>query len=235
MVACLDEFVATSSRAKSEAALASLYLKAIEDEGYQNAVFAKARNQRLTAIPWNHFPVGYSRNYIRAEWDKIDPIVQYVHSARRPFLWSDVCARSSLSDRQRTFLEDCRDLGVHSGLTIPLHGPGSDVDLISLSLRDQRRIAPERLPLLHALTVQYRFRLRELQGEPLGVASSLTSKETECLKWCKEGKTNWEIGEIISISEKTVEFHLSNTIRKLGVSNRVTAVVKGIQLGIIPI
>src|SRR3954447_26569322 len=221
MVACLDEFVATSSRAKSEAALASLYLKAIEDEGYQNAVFAKARNQRLTAIPWNHFPVGYSRNYIRAEWDKIDPIVQYVHSARRPCLWSDVCARSSLSDRQRTFLEDCRDIGVHSGLTIPLHGPGSDVDLISLSLRDQRRIAPERLPLLHALTVQYRFRLRELQGEPL--------------KWCKEGKTNWEIGEIISISEKTVEFHLSNTIRKLGVSNRVTAVVKGIQLGIIPI
>src|SRR4051812_40729186 len=51
-------------------------------------------------------------------------------------------------------------------------------------------------------------------GRAVGVASSLTSKETECLKWCKEGKTNWEIGEIISISEKTVEFHLSNTIRK---------------------
>jgi DNA-binding CsgD family transcriptional regulator len=63
----------------------------------------------------------------------------------------------------------------------------------------------------------------------------LTSKEVECLRWCKEGKTNWEIGEILSISEKTVEFHISNTIRKLGVSNRITAVVKGIQRGIISI
>ena len=42
-----------------------------------------------------------------------------------------------------------------------------------------------------------------------------------------------EIGEILSISEKTVEFHLSNTIRKLGVSNRITAVVKALQLGLI--
>jgi DNA-binding CsgD family transcriptional regulator len=63
----------------------------------------------------------------------------------------------------------------------------------------------------------------------------LTLKEMECLRWCKEGKTNWEIGEIMSISEKTVEYHLTNTIRKLGVSNRMTAVVKGIQLGIISI
>jgi DNA-binding CsgD family transcriptional regulator len=235
MVACLDEFIAASSAARSESDLASLYLKAIEAEGYQNAVFAKARNQRLVAIPWNHFPLGYSQNYISGEWDRIDPIVQHIHAARRPFFWADVCTQDRLSERQKIFLEDCRDLGVHSGLTIPLHGPGSDVDLISLSLRDERRVASCRLPLLHALTVQYRFRLGELQNEPLSIACALTSKETECLKWCKEGKTNWEIGEILSISEKTVEFHLSNTIRKLSVSNRITAVVKAIQLGIISI
>jgi DNA-binding CsgD family transcriptional regulator len=88
---------------------------------------------------------------------------------------------------------------------------------------------------LHALTLQYRSRLSELQGDPVDTVQTLTRKETECLSWCKEGKTNWEIGEIMSISEKTVEFHLSNTIRKLSVSNRITAVVKGIQLGIISI
>jgi DNA-binding CsgD family transcriptional regulator len=81
--------------------------------------------------------------------------------------------------------------------------------------------------------VQYRTRLTELQGEKISSYEALTQKETECLSWCKEGKTNWEIGEILSISEKTVEFHLSNTIRKLGVSNRITAVVKALQLGLI--
>ena len=62
---------------------------------------------------------------------------------------------------------------------------------------------------------------------------SLTRQELECLRWCKEGKTNWEIGEILAISEKTAEFHLSNVMRKLGASNRITAVVKGIKQGII--
>jgi DNA-binding CsgD family transcriptional regulator len=100
----------------------------------------------------------------------------------------------------------------------------SESDLRGLYLHD-----------LHALTAQYRSRLGELQGNPTVSTQALTPKELECLSWCKEGKTNWEIGEIMSISEKTVEFHLSNTIRKLRVSNRITAVVKGIQLGIISI
>lgn len=61
----------------------------------------------------------------------------------------------------------------------------------------------------------------------------LTRQELECLRWCKEGKTNWEIGEILAISEKTAEFHLSNAMRKLGAGNRITAVVMGIKRGII--
>jgi DNA-binding CsgD family transcriptional regulator len=61
----------------------------------------------------------------------------------------------------------------------------------------------------------------------------LTRKEIECLTWCKEGKTNWEIGEILVISEKTVEFHLRNATRKLGATNRISAVVAGIKIGLI--
>lgn len=67
------------------------------------------------------------------------------------------------------------------------------------------------------------------------LSTELTAKELECLRWCREGKTNWEIGEIMLVSEKTVEFHLSNIFRKLGVSNRMTAVVMAIQRGLIPL
>ena len=119
---------------------------------------------------------------------------------------------------------------------------GSESQLLNIylrtvedALRDEVRVEPKRIPLVHALTAQYRSRLSELQGDPAEAVKPLTLKETECLRWCKEGKTNWEIGEIMSISEKTVEFHLSNTIKKLSVSNRITAVVKGIQLGLISI
>lgn len=229
----LEDFISDSSKAKSESALLDLYLSAIECEGYQNAVFAKTRGRRLAGIPWNRFPPGYRKSYLDNEWDTIDPIVHHIGRATRPFLWSDVLARSDLNQPQRKFIQDCRDLGVHSGFTIPMHGPRSDVDLISVSLRDQKKTETNRLALVHAFTVQYRTRLSELQGDPVVTLQPLTLKETECLNWCKEGKTNWEIGEILSISEKTVEFHLSNTIKKLGVSNRITAVVKALQLGLI--
>jgi DNA-binding CsgD family transcriptional regulator len=61
----------------------------------------------------------------------------------------------------------------------------------------------------------------------------LTGQEIECLRWCKEGKTNWEIGAILRISEKTVEFHLGNAMKKLGAGNRITAVVRALKLGLI--
>jgi DNA-binding CsgD family transcriptional regulator len=75
-----------------------------------------------------------------------------------------------------------------------------------------------------------RFREREACDQR---TKQLTSQELECLRWCKEGKTNWEIGEILTISEKTVEFHLSNSMRKLGAGNRITAVIMGIKEGLI--
>jgi DNA-binding CsgD family transcriptional regulator len=119
---------------------------------------------------------------------------------------------------------------------------GSESQLLNIylktvedALRDEERVEPRRIPLVHALTAQYQSRLSELHGDPAEAIKPLTLKETECLGWCKEGKTNWEIGEIMSISEKTVEFHLSNMIKKLNASNRITAVVKGIQLGLVSI
>jgi DNA-binding CsgD family transcriptional regulator len=67
----------------------------------------------------------------------------------------------------------------------------------------------------------------------LEIPRQVTRKEVECLRWCKEGKTNWEIGEILFVSEKTVEFHLHNAMKKLGATNRMTAVVAAVKGGLI--
>jgi DNA-binding CsgD family transcriptional regulator len=233
MVTSLEDFISVSSRLSSGSALLELFLKTVEAEGYQNAVFAKARDRRLTSIPWNRFPTGYEDAYRALEWDKIDPIVQHIHCARRPFRWADLCAHADLTGKQKIFLHQCRELGVHSGVTIPLHGPGTEIDLISLSLRDEKTDTADRLGMLYAISAQYWLKFNELNDPPAPKEMHLTTKELECLRWCKEGKTNWEIGEIMSTSEKTVEFHLSNAIRKLGACNRITAVVIAIRCGLI--
>jgi DNA-binding CsgD family transcriptional regulator len=229
----VEEFIDKTQNIRSAEDLKFLFFSAITDEGYENAVFARAKDRRLSSIPWSRFPDGYLDNYTSQQWDRIDPVVQHIQRAKRPFFWSDTYVLGKLSKEQKTFFAECRELGVHSGITFPIHGPGSEVDLVSVSLRNERSAPVHRIPHLHMITAQYVLRYSELVENRRSEIPTLTSKENECLRWCKEGKTNWEIGEILRISEKTVEFHMSNVMRKLGTNNRISAVVIGIQRGLV--
>jgi LuxR family transcriptional regulator, quorum-sensing system regulator SolR len=62
---------------------------------------------------------------------------------------------------------------------------------------------------------------------------ALTSKERDVLHWVVEGKTSWEVGRILSMSERTVKFHLRNIYSKLNVANRAQAVTSASRLGLI--
>jgi DNA-binding CsgD family transcriptional regulator len=55
-------------------------------------------------------------------------------------------------------------------------------------------------------------------------AYSLTPREREVLWWAAEGKSAWEIGEILHIAKRTVDEHTHNAARKLGAANRTQAV-----------
>jgi DNA-binding response OmpR family regulator len=54
----------------------------------------------------------------------------------------------------------------------------------------------------------------------------LREREVETLTWAARGKTFEEIGTILSLSKRTVEFHLENARRKLGVATRTQALIK---------
>ncbi len=62
----------------------------------------------------------------------------------------------------------------------------------------------------------------------------LTQKEKACLKWAAAGKTSYEAGTILSISPRTVDYHIHNACLKLGVNSRQMAVVVAIELGLFP-
>lgn len=62
---------------------------------------------------------------------------------------------------------------------------------------------------------------------------TLRPREIECLRWAAEGKTAWEMARILTISERTVVFHLRNAVEKLGVNTRQQAVARAVYLGLI--
>jgi DNA-binding CsgD family transcriptional regulator len=62
---------------------------------------------------------------------------------------------------------------------------------------------------------------------------TLSDREAEVLCWISEGKSDWEIGSILKISRKTVNYHVENAKRKLGALTRLNAVIIAIRRGII--
>lgn len=76
--------------------------------------------------------------------------------------------------------------------------------------------------------------LRMTTAKPL-LHRGLTSREIEVLKWSAEGKTAAEVALILNVKIRTVNFHISSAIRKMGVSNKISAVVQAALHGAIPI
>ena len=61
----------------------------------------------------------------------------------------------------------------------------------------------------------------------------LSPRESDCLKWSAEGKSDWEIGVILGIAATTVEKHLLAVRTKLNAVNRSHAIAKALRLQII--
>lgn len=53
------------------------------------------------------------------------------------------------------------------------------------------------------------------------------------LKLSADGKTAYEISRILSLSERTVNFHVHSAIQKLGVCNKIAAVIAAARAGAI--
>lgn len=69
---------------------------------------------------------------------------------------------------------------------------------------------------------------RHADAPPGGPGSGfgLSEREAEIMDWVRRGKTNAEIGQILSISVFTVKNHLHHIFQKLDVYNRMQAVSK---------
>ncbi|MDO6442756.1 MULTISPECIES: response regulator [unclassified Marinobacter] len=82
---------------------------------------------------------------------------------------------------------------------------------------------------------EYLLRLKTPQSQSSATAAlrdrfKLTLRESDVLLWIANGKTNREIAQILDMSPRTVNKHLEQVFRKLGVENRTSAAATAIRL-----
>ena len=71
----------------------------------------------------------------------------------------------------------------------------------------------------------------------MGIAEAtqpeLSRRERQCLELAAQGKSDWVVGKILGISERTAVLHVNNAMHKLGCVNKHQAVLKALRLGLI--
>jgi DNA-binding CsgD family transcriptional regulator len=102
---------------------------------------------------------------------------------------------------------------------------------VSLAFREEREarrfigLFEGMMPYLHIAMLH----AHGVNGATTSGAPSLSCRESEVLKWLIDGKSNWEIGQILHISERTVKFHAQNLMRKFEAMNRYQLIANAFQ------
>lgn len=210
--------------------------------GFEHFIYGVRVNLSLTRpyqFVLSGYPKAWRERYIEAAYENIDPTVLHCGRDRRvtPLIWSkqDFCDEPVAKLRA-----EAMDFGLANGASFPVQGKNGETAMLSLATpqkhsRAMRDIVETmgRAQLLACYLHEAVQRL-VLSKEAFPLQSvRLTGREKECLLWAAEGKTSWEIANIIHVSERTVTFHLQNVTRKMGVSTRQHAVARALSLGLV--
>jgi DNA-binding CsgD family transcriptional regulator len=165
-----------------------------------------------------------------------DPVMQHCKRGALPIVWNQ---GTYVNHGAPELWEEQAAFGYCNGIALAMHFPEGRHFLIGVDrsqglpgdARELTRIVADlQLFAVHAQDAAMRlFAPPSHQIE----RPNLTPREVEALQWTMEGKTAWEVGAILGISERTAVLHLQNAMRKLEAVNKHQAVLKALRLGLI--
>ena len=152
-----------------------------------------------------------------------NPLLSEIRVGLTRYRFSDFAPRDE--PRFQTYWEAMSEAGIADALCATSYGP--DRAIASLHLGFERRdFAPDEALSIHMAGLMLTERLMTLAKPAALDEIRLTDRERDSLAWVAEGKSDWEIAVILSLSESTVRFHVDNGRRKLGAVNRAQAVAR---------
>ncbi len=218
----------------STAHLRTLASGCVQQLGFDSWIYSLGAETRGVAEGLLTFPSEWMSLYRRRGYFAVDPVVEHCRKHITPCLWAaDPTARGA--GYQTRYFREALEFGLFAGIALPLHGPLGQSGMLSVAMADPAQAGAQlrqlgELQLLATFLHEAQLRL-DSRSKPAPV--HLTAREIDCLCWAADGKTSWEIGQQLGISERTVIFHLSNSARKLGVIGRRQAIARAMSLQLI--
>ncbi|MHC8341130.1 helix-turn-helix transcriptional regulator [Pseudomonas sp. HLT2-19-2] len=192
----------------------------------------QTKADQFNTVQLNNYPTDWNIEYEQKKFSAIDPVVAHCNHSRLPVLWSE-----ELFSKTPWLWDALETQGLQHGWSQSIHDEESDHCSILSLARSHCPITAfelyENLGFsvfigrhLHALIAQT---LPKKAAKPC--ATHLTPREIDVLKLAAVGKTAYESAIILNLSARTVNFHVQSAILKLGVFNKISAVLAATKEG----
>jgi LuxR family quorum sensing-dependent transcriptional regulator len=191
------------------------------------------RRQRLGHVLLKHWPAEWLNRYFSRGYMFHDPIVDRAKSSTTPFFWNELDPGFRDDRTARLVMDEGSEFGLDDGFMATLPTLDGQPVVFSLAGRhlEIRSDTRAMLTLIGSYAIARAIALK--QESTVDKPMVLSAREREALQWASEGKNDWEIGEVMSISEHGADKHMRSVRAKLGAINRTQAVAEAIRRGLI--
>lgn len=181
------------------------------------------------------FPEDWVKYYVENDLRLIDPITQIFNYRVRPVRWSQIDTLVPLAPEQKAYLKELRTWLKGDGLGLPTFGPSGRHGYIGIgrsqtSLEDLDILEMNRL---HWVLECFHLRWCELVLLTLPQDFSLDERELKILKSMSVGMSDEIICGIIGAQVESIRRSIRGILKKMGVSDRPSAILRGIGAGLL--
>lgn len=190
------------------------------------------KTEHLHTPLFNNYPVAWRREYENKKLVAADPVVAHCSQSTLPILWSE-----ELFGNAPWIWDALEREGIQHGWSQAVHDDQSGLCSILSLARSHCPISAWELYENLGFTTFIGRHLHDLVAGTLPrvaekvCVTNLSDREVDILNLAATGKTADESARILNLSPRTVNFHVQEAIRKLGVNNKVSAVIAAAKAG----
>lgn len=237
----MDNIVERIAQCEALPQLWRLMITHFRDRGFGGVcyfAYGAAERGASPGIAVQTFTHGFSplvvESYLKSDFTRLDIVPRLSLAHGRPLRWREAWEAADASEEERKFLDLMRAVELGDGIGLPCYGPQNRNGYVGIgNMTAEAAVDEVSVREMHIAAQAAHLRICDLTPNLPQLDRGLSGRELEILEWVARGKSNSVIAEILNISVGSVDTYLRRLYEKLGVSDRTSAAVRGVGMGLI--
>ncbi|MEM1132080.1 MAG: autoinducer binding domain-containing protein [Pseudomonadota bacterium] len=180
------------------------------------------------------FPKSFVEKYHDPEFRKHDPIPDIIMTHGQPMQHREALSVRRLTQAEQAFVAEAKAVDIMNGIGVPLFGRNLRNAYTSFGFNDPAFIEDEQILVdFMAIASLAHLQICNFLEKPIENKVTLSTRESEVIGHIARGYSGPFIAKIIKVSEATVNTYIRRIFAKLEVSDKVSAVIRSLEYGLL--